>query len=203
MLCLVGRNWLDRAYHYFLILATQECQNKKSRTMGSWINCQKKRHRSVILELRFFLTDMTRRFDWANQSIIVERHRKRIDVISTAATMLWAGWRESDGRFANQPEIPLGPFDHKLVICNPLREIRRGWRWRPDLVSHHKTFSEFLNVPVFLLLLGVCCFQTLQHIDVNFDVRLCSFNLIGRSCWPQFAILWKWNIHKRKHFEDR
>ena len=88
MLCLVGRNWLDRAYHYFLILATQECQNKKSRTMGSWINCQKKRHRSVILELRFFLTDMTRRFDWANQSIIVERHRKRIDVTSTAATML-------------------------------------------------------------------------------------------------------------------
>ena len=57
--------------------------------MGSWINCQKKRHRSVILELRFFLTDMTRRFDWANQSIIVERHRKRIDVTSTAvATML-------------------------------------------------------------------------------------------------------------------
>ena len=88
MLCLVGRNWLDRAYHYFLILATQECQNKKSRTMGSWINCQKKRHKSVILELRFFLTDMTRRFDWANQSIIVERHRKRIDVTSTAATML-------------------------------------------------------------------------------------------------------------------
>ena len=60
--------------------------------MGSWINCQKKRHRSVILELRFFLTDMTRRFDWANQSIIVERHRKRIDVTSTAVATMLCSW---------------------------------------------------------------------------------------------------------------
>ena len=203
MLCLVGRNWLDRAYHYFLILATQECQNKKSRTMAPGLIV--KRNVTGPLFLNYVFSWLT----WLDGLIglINQSSSKDIGNASTShrrpQRCCAHGWRESDGRFANQPEIPLGPFDHKLVICNPLREIRRGWRWRPDLVSQHKTFSEFLNVPVFLLLLGVCCFQTLQHIDVNFDVRLCSFNLIGRSCWPQSAILWKCNIHKRKHFEDR
>ena len=78
-------------------------------------------------------------------------------------------------------------------------KLEEGGRWRPDWsASHHKTFSEFLNVPVFLLLLWSLLFP---NFTTHWRQLWCKTVFI-QSNWEKLLtpVFYSLKIHRRKHY---